>query len=387
MRRTVITEDMISRALNESIDEFMLEEGFGDGLKNLSNKLSGYGSAIKNGLKRFGNTKVGQALKNAGRGLNNAVNMYMDYETNGQWNRKYNSYAKDLGGNNKAIGSFYLQKWLDKHYRTIQDIAYGESYGNKLKLTAEIDGEEVTFSRDWAHGCYYYVDRHNNVQIGIKLKHGEPSEINVIYLRTNSQLHHDNYVFKRGDSLFAFQKVKPYNKDLVIKVGEDDRTVESYIDDDCSYQSYLSFVKNAIGNGTFNQAVKFYIAKVIVDRNNKNKKAIKDNKMPDYRTTINLFTIENFWKWYYSNKDKFEGYQQEENDANERAAQEAQQRQQQMLSQGRSGGPVPTEPDGTFKVNKTLIAKEENGTKWYFGKDANGDNIYVSEDGTRAVYA
>ena len=316
MRRTVITEDMISMALNESIDEFMLEEGFGNGLKSLSNKLSGYGSAINNGLKRLGNTKFM-------RGLNNAVNMYMDYKTNGQWNREYNSYARDEKGNNNTIGSFYLDKWLNKHYRTLQDIAYGESYGNKLMLTAEINGEDVTFSRDWTHGCYVYKDRPNNVQIGIKLNHGEPSEINVIDLRNNSQRHHDNHVLRKGNSLFAFKDVEPYDKDLVIKVGEDDRTVESYIDDDCNFQNYLSFVNNSIGNGTFNQAVKFYISKVIVAQNEENKKAIERNEIPDYKTTINLFTIEEFWKWYHSHKNQFEGYQQAENDANERAAQEA----------------------------------------------------------------
>lgn len=324
MRRTVITEDIISRALNESIDDFMLEEG--GGWNNFKNKLSGYGSAINNGLKRLGNTKFM-------RGLNNAVNMYMDYKTNGQWNREYNSYASDEKGNSSTIGSFYLQKWLDKHYRAIQDIVYGESYGNKLMLTTEINGEDVTFSRDWTHGCYVYADKHNNVQIGIKLNHGEPSEINVIDLRNNSKLHHDDNPIKKDESTFAFQYVVPYKKELVINVGEDNRTVESYIDDNCSFQNYLSFVKNTIGNGTFNQAVKFYIGKVIVGQNNKNKKAIKGNKIPDYRTTINLFTIEEFWKWYHLNKNKFEGYQQEENDTNERAAQEAEARKAQQQQQ------------------------------------------------------
>ena len=234
-----------------------------------------------------------------------------------------------------------------------------------------------------------------NVQIGIKLNHGEPSEINVIDLRNNSQRHHDNHVFRKGNYLFAFKDVEPYDKDLVIKVGEDDRTVESYIDNDCNYQNYLSFVKNTIGNGTFNQAVKFYIGKVIVGQNNKNKEAIKGNEIPDYRTTINLFTIENFWKWYHSHKNQFEGYQQEENDANARAAQEAeaqkaqQQQQQENERQQRrqSGKPVPTEPDGRFKASSKFIVKSENGIDWYAGKDANGDDIYVSQDGTRAVYA
>jgi hypothetical protein len=99
MRRTVITEDMISRALNESIDEFMLEEGAWDGLKNWFNKL--------------GNTKFM-------RGLNNAVNMYMDYKTNGQWNREYNSYAND--GNSKTVEMYYLDKWLKYHLGQMQYI-------------------------------------------------------------------------------------------------------------------------------------------------------------------------------------------------------------------------------------------------------------------------
>ena len=145
MRRTVITEDMISKALNESIDEFMLEEG--GGLNAFKNKLSGYGSAINNGLKRLGNTKFM-------RGFNNAVNMYMDYKTNGQWNRKYNSYASDEKGNSNTIGSFYLQKWLNKHFLTLQDIAYGEKYGNKLMLTAEINGEDVTITIEICLGTF-----------------------------------------------------------------------------------------------------------------------------------------------------------------------------------------------------------------------------------------
>ena len=99
MRRTIITEDMISRALNESIDEFMLEEGAWDGLKNWFNKL--------------GNTKFM-------RGLNNAVNMYMDYKTNGQWNREYNSYAND--GNSKTVEMYYLDKWLKYHLGQMQYI-------------------------------------------------------------------------------------------------------------------------------------------------------------------------------------------------------------------------------------------------------------------------
>ena len=111
MRRTVITEDMISRALNKSIDEFMLEEG--EGLNRFKNKLSSYGSAINNGLKRLGNTKFM-------RGLNNAVNMYMDYKTNGQWNREYNSYADD--GNSKTVEMYYLDKWLKYHLEQMQYI-------------------------------------------------------------------------------------------------------------------------------------------------------------------------------------------------------------------------------------------------------------------------
>ena len=100
MRRTVITEDIISRALNESIDEFMLEEGAWDGLKNWFNKL--------------GNTKFM-------RGLNNAVNMYMDYKTNGQRNQKYGAY---VNGNTKYGELFYLDKWFKYYKQQLNNIIY-----------------------------------------------------------------------------------------------------------------------------------------------------------------------------------------------------------------------------------------------------------------------
>ena len=64
-----------------------------------------------------------------------------------------------------------------------------------------------------------------------------------------------------------------------------------------------------------------------------------------------------------------------------------QQQENERQQRRQSGKPVPTEPGGRFKANSNFIVKQANGINWYPGKDANGDNIYVSEDGTRAVYA
>ncbi len=105
--KVIITEDIIRNALNESIDEFILEEGAFDGLKNWWN--NGTGQYIKNGLS--------SAWKNA----KNAAAMYMDNRTNGQWNNKYGIYAN---GNGKTTELYYLNKWFNFHLEEIKKIDY-----------------------------------------------------------------------------------------------------------------------------------------------------------------------------------------------------------------------------------------------------------------------
>jgi len=101
--RVVITEDIIRKALNESIDEFILEESM------INEK---WGDAVKgvwNGAKKVGNW------------LNNAAAMYMDGKTNGQWNQKYNTY---VNGNTKTGELFYLSKWLNYYKQKLNNIIY-----------------------------------------------------------------------------------------------------------------------------------------------------------------------------------------------------------------------------------------------------------------------
>lgn len=96
--KVVITEDIIRNALNESIDEFMINEGVGDAFKG----VWGY-------------------AKKAGNWLKNAAAMYMDKQTNGQWNQKYGIY---VNGNTKTGELYYLNKWLDYYKQQLNNIIY-----------------------------------------------------------------------------------------------------------------------------------------------------------------------------------------------------------------------------------------------------------------------
>ena len=102
--RDIVTEDIIRSALNESIDEFMLEEGW-EGWKNLWNNPNV--QKIRNG--------VGKAWN----GYKNFLAMYMDNKTNGQWNNKYGIYAS---GSGKTTELYYLQKWFGYHLDNIRQI-------------------------------------------------------------------------------------------------------------------------------------------------------------------------------------------------------------------------------------------------------------------------
>ena len=96
--KVVVTEDIIRNALNESIDEFMINEGVGDAFKG----AWGY-------------------AKKAGNWLKNAAAMYMDKQTNGQWNQKYGIY---VNGNTKSGELFYLNKWFDYYREQLSNIIY-----------------------------------------------------------------------------------------------------------------------------------------------------------------------------------------------------------------------------------------------------------------------
>ena len=114
----MITEDIIRQALNESINEFMLEEGEG-----------------WNRLKDWYNNGNGKYLKNAVNWGKNAIANYMDKRTNGEWNRKYNVYADNTGKSirSKNKWDYYrdlyaeqncLKEWLDSHAEYLNKILH-----------------------------------------------------------------------------------------------------------------------------------------------------------------------------------------------------------------------------------------------------------------------
>jgi hypothetical protein len=127
----IVNENIIRNALNESIDEFLLEEGAFDGLKNWWNK-SANGQKVKNGL------------SNVWNGVKNGVAMYMDSQTDGQWNNKYGIYAN---GNGKTTELYYLNKWFNTHLENIRKIEYRNNTPDadfsKSREYVERNGEKV----------------------------------------------------------------------------------------------------------------------------------------------------------------------------------------------------------------------------------------------------
>ena len=143
----IITEDIIRNALNESIDEFILEEGMlGNGFKGLQNWWNnGNGQKIKNGL------------SNAWNGYKNFLAMYMDNKTNGQWNNKYGIYAN---GSGKTTELYYLQKWFGYHLDEIRGIArrvQDPSSFSKTEIEWERDSNDPTKQRS-TQTIYKYED-------------------------------------------------------------------------------------------------------------------------------------------------------------------------------------------------------------------------------------
>lgn len=125
----IITEDIIKRALDESIEEFMLEEA----------NWKGWAGA------------AGSMLGNIGKNIWNGVKMYMDYRTNGQWNNKYGQYAN---GNGKMTEMYYLNKWFNFHLGEIQDIMRNAQNPNSA--------QKLRWERDPNTGKEFAVQTLNN---------------------------------------------------------------------------------------------------------------------------------------------------------------------------------------------------------------------------------
>ncbi len=99
----IVNENIIRNALNESIDEFLVEEGL-------------FGNAW-NGLK---NSQLGQIASKTGNFLKNAAAEYMNYRTGGQWNRKYGIYPSYKTSQFSEIR--YLMQWFDTQSQTLQNL-------------------------------------------------------------------------------------------------------------------------------------------------------------------------------------------------------------------------------------------------------------------------
>ena len=110
---------IVRKALNESINEFMIQEGLWD--------------TIKQGAKWIGNKAW------------NGVKAYMDYATNGEWNQQYGQY---VNGSGKTTELYYLRNWFNANLKEIQRIDSNmkdPTYGSRVtrKVTRDANGNET----------------------------------------------------------------------------------------------------------------------------------------------------------------------------------------------------------------------------------------------------
>jgi hypothetical protein len=128
--RVVITEDIIRNALNESIDEFIINEGFGDAVKG----AWGY-------------------AKKAGNWLKNAAAEYMNYKTNGQWNKKYGIYPSY--NVNQFSELRYLAQWFNIQKQTIESLSNPQNPSQISRDSTKINRYEGRPSDFIARECTY----------------------------------------------------------------------------------------------------------------------------------------------------------------------------------------------------------------------------------------
>lgn len=118
--RVNLSEDIINKALNESINEFIIEEG-----------------------------KWGSKFKKAWNGIKNAAAIYMDARTNGRWNQKYgiapnygtpNSYS--VMGRTKEL--YVLANWLQFHGQRLWSRLYNKDVDmhNGFNDRYDVNGQE-----------------------------------------------------------------------------------------------------------------------------------------------------------------------------------------------------------------------------------------------------
>lgn len=285
-----ITDDIIRKALNESIDEFIINE-------------SGAWDSVKNWATKWG-------LDKAWNGIKNFAAEYMDKKTNGQWNRKYNIQAKGKGA---FVGTFYMEKWLTERYRRLYDIIYGNYYGDRRYFYTELNGRNYSFMRDWKNGYYVLTDRNTGNVYKMALDENKIPNILTIEdyngTKTDESIRVDHNKID-GSHIFKLKS----GEDVEIYVGEDNTTPEAYIAKNCTPNSFVNNFRNTLEDGNFRKLAINYIDSKIQAENNKNIEKLRKNpEAPvDYNSILKLFTMNGFLTWYYENKDNIQDDNQQQ---------------------------------------------------------------------------
>lgn len=312
--RNIISEDIIRKALDESIDEFMMEEGF-EGFKGLKNRWNEWGNKWNDKKQKWNNKKqeymknhpkVQNAVNRAGnawKGFNNLVAMYMDGKTNGRWNQQYNAHVQ---GNGRSVGLHYMQGWLQNHYKRLQDIIYGEYYGDRKYFYTELGGEEKSFEHDWRSGSYTLTNRRDWKTYVLTLDYyGAPDTLTVkdSYGRVLGSTKRD-YNSLTKSYVFDFNNDKIDS--LEIFLGKDNSTPESYIKQYCTPANFIQSTRNTLGDGDFKNVAINYLETEIQKVNDANIKTLESNPKQriNYNPLIKKFTIEYFLSWYSKNNQR-----------------------------------------------------------------------------------
>ena len=345
--RDIISEDIIRKALDESIDEFMMEEGF-EGFKGLKNRWNEWGNKWNNKKQKWNNKKqeylknhpkVQNAVNRTGKawnGFKNYAAMYMDAKTNGRWNQQYNAHAQ---GNSRSVGLHYLDGWLQKHYKRLQDIIYGEYYGDRKYFYTKLYGKKETFDHDWKSGSYTITDDYDGSTYSLKLDiYGNPYTINV----KNSygvDIDSAQAIRSPNGNSYEFRFKSGKINDLVIYAGEDDSTPESYIAKYCAPASFVQYTRNTLGDGDFKNVAINYL-QGIQNANNKNIETLRrdPNAEINYNYIAKLFTIENFLGWYSKNNKPQSTQQQQQTQSQQQQTQNQGQQQTQNQGQQQTAG-------------------------------------------------
>ena len=261
----VINEDIIKRALDESIEEFMINEA-----------------------------NWGKAFDNAWNGVKNAAAMYMDWRTNGQWNKKYNIHAK---GNGNTIGSYYLNKWFQTHYYKLQDIVYGEYYGNRLCFYMPINGKDRPFTHNWQDKSYIIDDDYYNLIYRLKIdEYNIPTILSIEDYKGNEISGSTAITHNSNDN--SYEAEFQNGSKIKLSCGEDNTTPEAYIANNCNANSFIKYTQNTLGDGNFKTMAINYI-NAIQQKNQNNINELRKNPKAkiNYKEIISFFTIAKFYEW------------------------------------------------------------------------------------------